>query len=231
MQQFKNLTLIGTSHVAVQSLQEVSEIILKVQPKVVALELDKARFTALMSDKKRKKITIKDIMAMGVKGFLFNWIGAWVEKKIGRMVGVKPGSEMKLGAKLAREIGARIALVDRDIRITIKRLFKQLTRKEKLRFVWDIIKGLFHPKRSREEFEKFDLRKVPSEKLISELLEKVKVRYPSVYKTLVTERNEHMAQNLYKLMNLNNTDKIVAIVGAGHEKEIISLIKKQGERK
>ena len=46
--------------------------------------------------------------------------------------------------------------------------------------------------------------------------------YPSVYRVLIAERNVYMSKNLYNLLTLNK--KIVAVVGAGHEEEIISLI-------
>ena len=52
-----------------------------------------------------------------------------------------------------------------------------------------------------------------------------KKRYPNLYKVLIEERNEIMANNLSKIMELEPDKKIVAIVGAGHEEEMIKLIK------
>jgi pheromone shutdown protein TraB len=224
MQVFKNLTLLGTSHVAIESVKQAQDIILSKQPRIVALELDKGRFLSLMQKKKREKVSFRMIRRFGVKGFLFSLIGAWIEEKIGKMVGVSPGSEMKIAAITAAKIKADIALIDQDIRITIKHLFKYITWKEKLRFIGDIIKGIILRK---SEVEQFDLRKVPPEKIIKELLKKTKKRYPGFYKALVQERNVYMAKNLYKIMNKYKEEKIVGLVGAGHEKEMISLIKKE----
>jgi len=58
---------------------------------------------------------------------------------------------------------------------------------------------------------------------VKKLTMMLKKSYPSVYNTLIKERNEIMAKNLYNLMNFG---KIVAVVGAGHEDEIIGLIEK-----
>ncbi|MDD5133223.1 MAG: TraB family protein [Candidatus Nanoarchaeia archaeon] len=215
---YKNLTLIGTSHIAIQSIEEVKTIIREKKPEIVALELDKPRFQALLS-KKKYKLRLRDIQRFGLKGFLFNFIGAFAEKKMGKLVGVTPGSEMRVAIREAREINAQIALIDQDISITLRRLSQKLTWKEKFRFIKDVIKSLF----VREKIN-FDLKKVPDQKTIDKLTKNVKKQYPNFYLVLVDERNKYMAQNLYNLMQQDNS--IIAIVGAGHEKEIINEIKK-----
>lgn len=222
MKRYRNLTIIGTSHIAVESVKLVEKVILDKKPDIVALELDRLRFASLISGKKRK-LKLKDIKQLGLKGFLINFIGAWIEKKLGELVGTPPGSDMLKAAYTAKSIGADIALIDQDIRITLRRLNKTITWKEKLRFPWDIIKGLI----LRKPIVKFDLRKVPSEAIIEKLINKVKEDYPSFYKVLVEERNKVMSKNLYKLMSLNKS--IVAIIGAGHEKDIIKLVKEQAK--
>jgi len=218
MKQYKNLTLIGTSHIAIQSIKEVKNTIISKKPDVVAIELDLLRFKAIMSGKKNK-IRVSDIRKIGIKGFLFNLIGAWAEKKLGEIVGIKPGSEMVTATKVAYNMKSDIALIDRDIRITMKKLSKTVTIREKLRFIYDIIKGII----LRKPIIKFDLRKVPEEKIIKELTEKLKKNYPSFYKILISERDSFMAKNLYNLMKDYNN--VIAVVGAGHETSIIERIK------
>lgn len=219
MRRYKNLVIIGTSHIAIESVREVERVVQSEKPQIVAIELDRIRFAALISPKKRK-LSWKDIRQIGFKGFIFNVVGAWVEKKLGEMVGTPPGSDMLKAIQTAKEVKADIALIDQDIRITLKRLTKSITWKEKFQFLYDILKGLI----LRKPVVKFDLRKVPSEKVIKKLLGKVKKDYPSFYKTLIEERNLVMSKSLYNLMLLNKS--IVAIVGAGHEEDIIQLIKK-----
>ena len=69
---------------------------------------------------------------------------------------------------------------------------------------------------------------VPDEKTIKMLTSQVKKYYPSLYKILIKERNFFMAKALYNLMSKNPDKTIVAIVGAGHEKDLISIIKLHG---
>lgn len=224
MKTYKNLYLIGTSHIAKQSVEEVEKVILEIKPKIVALELDQRRFFALMHAAKRK-FSFKDIRKVGAKGFVFQLLGFWAEKKLGNMVGVPPGSEMKKAAEIAGKVKANLALIDEDIEKVLKRFSKRVTWREKGRFVKDILFSLF----SKKHKIKIDLTKVPEEKVIKKLTAQVKQKYPSFYKTIIEERNEYMAKNLYKLMNLEKEGFIVAVVGAGHEKELIRLIKHENK--
>ena len=82
---YKNLTIIGTSHIAKQSLQEVENSINKIKPEIIALELDRKRYYSL-THKTKRKLKLRDIKRIGFKGYLFNLIGAWVEKKLGKLV-------------------------------------------------------------------------------------------------------------------------------------------------
>lgn len=219
MVKYKNLTIIGTSHIAIESIEEIKKEILENKPDIIALELDKPRFQSLMS-KQKPKFNFKALRQIGLKGFLLNMIGAWVEKKLGETVGVMPGEDMKTAALLAKEHKLMLALIDQDISITLKKLSKEITWREKFRFFWDIIKSIV----IRKPIVKFDLTKVPDEKVIKKLTDQVKKNYPTIHRILIAERNEVMAKNLYKLMQ---TDKnILAIVGAGHKTDIIKLIKK-----
>lgn len=224
MKAYKNLHIVGTSHIAIESVKAVENTITKIKPKIVAIELDKKRFYSLISKKKRK-VTLKDIKKIGLKGFLFNLIGAWAEDRLGKTVGMKPGSEMKKAIQTAKKVKADLALVDQDIEITLKRLSAEITWKEKVRFFIEVIKIFLFKKPEII----FDLTKVPDKKIITKLTNKLKKNYPSFYKVLIKERNEHMAKALYKLMTLNQDKDIVAIMGAGHEEDIIKLIKNENK--
>lgn len=222
MQKYKNLTIIGTSHISIESIKEVKAAISSLKPEIIALELDRPRFLALTTNKKHY-VSVKKL---GAKAYLINQLGAWIEKKLGNLVGISPGQEMKEAISLAKKNKIKIALIDRDIRKTLNKIANNLSGREKSRFIFDLIKSFFI-----KSGEKIDLRKVPPEKLIQTLLKEFKKRYPALYKILIEERNEIMAKNLYTLINTNTNEKIIAILGAGHETEIIKQIKKWDSQK
>ena len=214
----KNLVIIGTSHISVESIKEVQSKILKLKPDIIALELDSKRFYALTA--KHKKIDLLDIKKIGLKGYLFNLIGSYLEKRLGRLVGISPGSEMLEAIRIAKKLNIKIALIDQDIEITLKNLSKTITWKEKLKFLWSIITIPI-----QKHKVEFDLKKVPSEKTIKKLIAQIKKQYPSLYKTLIQDRDIYIAKSLYNLTSSNPEKKIIAVVGAGHESSIIKLIK------
>ncbi len=218
MIKYKNLYLIGTSHISRESVEEVEKTILKVKPRFVALELDKRRLR-LLEDKTQSRLRLRDVKSLGIKGFLLNLIGAWFEKRMGKKVGIEPGSEMKKAIELSRQFNIHLVLIDQDIKFTITKFLSRITRREKLKFLKDLIF-------SREDVS-LDIKKVPNQKEIRKIITKIKKDYPSFYLTIIKERNEYMAQNLYNLMQKYPENNIVGVVGAGHEKEIVGEIKLQ----
>ena len=218
---YKNVYILGTSHISRDSVSQVENFILNQKPDIVAIELDKKRFYALVQE--QKKASFKDMFHLGVKALLINIIGAYVEKKLGKIVGVSPGSEMKRAIELIKKNKLKLSLIDQDIDITLKKLSKAITIIVIFRFFGDIVKAVVFRKK---DIKLFDIRKVPSKKIIDNILIKIKERYPTIYATLIEERNEVMARNLYKLMNNYKDKKIFAVVGAGHESEIINIIKR-----
>ena len=216
MQHYHNLSIIGTSHISIESIKEVRNFIEKNKPEIIALELDQRRFIALTSKHKTKA---RDILKIGLGGYLINLIGSYIEKKLGKLVGVNPGSEMIEAINLAKKYNLSLALIDQEINITLKKLTK-ISFKEKFKIVKDIVKGMVFKK----EVIKFDLTKVPSQGMIDKLINKVKDDYPEIYNILIKERNEIMAKALYKIINMDKDKEILAVIGAGHEKEVIRLI-------
>jgi len=209
------LTLLGTSHIAQQSIKEINLAVEKDKPDIIAVELDLQRANALMNEE-QGKASVRDISKIGFKGYMFVKIGHYVQQKLGKSVGIAPGTEMKTAIQLAKQHQLQLALIDQPIQITLKRFSKELTWKEKGRFIADIFKGLFFPKRQLKKLGNFDLQKVPEQELIHTLITELKDRYPSIYKTLIEERNKYMVKQLIKLLRAHPEKKILAVVGAGH---------------
>jgi pheromone shutdown-related protein TraB len=219
MLKYKNLIIIGTSHIAESSIREIESVFQKENPDVVAIELDHNRLHAMLSDQKQN-YSPSAIRNLGLKGYLFALIGGFIQQKLGDVVGIAPGSDMLRAVRLAQENNKKIALIDQDIQVTISRLSKAIKWKEKLHFVVDLFSAPFAKKM------RIDLRKVPEKELIKKLLRLMKKRYPGVHRVLVEERNKLMALKLSALIDNFHDSKIMAVVGAGHEDDLLALIKK-----
>ncbi|MEK6916141.1 MAG: TraB domain-containing protein [Nanoarchaeota archaeon] len=221
MKNFKNITLVGTSHVSDESVKLVKSAFKEVNPAIIAVELDKNRLYALKNKVKRPK-NLELIKTFGIGGFLFYIIGEVVQKKVGKLVNIEPGSEMLTAFNLAKENNAMIALIDRDIVITMRRFSKNFKKRELFRLLVDSFK-------SSPEGVSFDIKKIPGDELVRTVVKHVKKRYPSLYKVLIDERDIHMASQLKRLSDLYPEKNILAVVGAGHIDGIIGYLNSNKE--
>ena len=220
------ITIIGTSHIAQESIEEVKQTLLLENPDILAVELDIHRLYALQQPK-RHRISLYAIKEVGVKGFLFALLGSWASQKLGKIVGVIPGEEMLTAVKCAKQQGLELALIDQPIDITLKKLSQRLTWNEKWHFVVDIVKALLFRESEMKKLgiDSFDLRKVPSKTIIKKLIATVKERYPNLYSVLIDDRNRFMARKLKHLQVQYPEKHIVAVVGVGHEDDIKRLLR------
>jgi len=217
------LTFIGTSHIAKESVDKVAKVLEQERPDILALELDPDRFHGLMQ-KQRGRPGLAHLRRMGVKAFVLALLGMWAEEKLGKMVGVAPGDEMKNAIRTAKRLKIDIMLIDQDLSITLRRLSSQLTWRERWNFVKDIVKGVVFRKTDLGDLGSIDLSKVPESELIRKMMDIVKVRYPTFYRVLVAERNVVMADNLLHMLAQFPEARIVAVVGAGHVEGIKELM-------
>src|SRR3989344_6827887 len=112
--------IIGTSHIAQESVNKIKSTIERTKPQVVAVELDQMRLYGLINNQK-SKISLRDIRTIGFKGYLFALLGSYVQKKLGKLVGLAPGSDMLTAVKIAQKNNIPFALIDRIIEITLRR--------------------------------------------------------------------------------------------------------------
>jgi pheromone shutdown-related protein TraB len=208
--------IVGTSHISKDSVNKIKETIDRINPGIVAVELDKQRLYALQNNINRSP-RLSDIPKIGLQGFLFALIGGYIQKKLGNIVGIKPGSDMLTAVTYGTEKQAEIALIDRNIQITMKRFSKYFSWKDKWNMLVDVFKGFF----SKEYRLEFDLEKVPSDKIIEKLMGIMEKRYTGIYQVLVHERNIYMSEKIYELLQKNPEKDIVVVVGAGHKKGMI----------
>lgn len=219
--------IIGTSHIAQESINEIKKAFSEIKPDIVAVELDVGRAQGLMSGVKAR-VSLANIAQIGVKGYLFAKMGQIVQQKLGQSIGISPGTEMKTAMELAKKEHLKIALIDQPIQKTLRNFSKELTWKEKFRFLGDVFKGLLFPKRQMRKIglDHLDLSKVPEGKLITLMMTQLKDRYPSIYKTLVEDRNKYMVKQIIKLLRENPDKKILVVVGAGHKEGMEELFLK-----
>ncbi len=208
------LTIIGTAHVSQESVDEVKDAIYEQQPDVVAIELDRGRFTRLkeemMGIEHDDTISVSKIIKENKVGLFFTTtLLSYFQSKIGADVDVAPGSEMIGAIEASEDLGIPIALIDRDINTTLQRALNKMGFIEKAKFLFGLIGSVF----GLGDDEDIDIEDLKNPENLDELMEMFKDEAPSVHEVLVHERDAYLAGSIMRIPQ----DHVIAVVGAGHK--------------
>ena len=214
------LTIIGTAHVSAESVEEVKDVIYELQPDRVAIELDLPRYTKLknsmMGIEEDDSISVTKIIKENKVGlFLLTTVLSYFQSKIGDEVDVAPGSEMVGAIEAAEDLGIPIALIDRNINITLERALNRMSFFEKIKFLIGILS-------TDTDDEEIDIEDLKNPDNLEDLLGMFKDEAPGIYDVLVHERDAYLAGSLLRIPE----DKVVAVVGAGHQPGINAYLDK-----
>lgn len=221
MQMPSQIIIVGTAHVSEKSVAEVIETIEREKPDIVAVELCKGRYDALKGKVGVSKVPIKDLLSEGkVYFFLVHWLLAYVQKKIGDDMGVKPGAEMISAIDAAEAAGAQVALIDRDIQITLQRFWSKMKLIEKLRMGGALLGAALGFGGGKD----FDIDTITDQDMVTMLIEELRSIAPTAAVVLIDERDAYIAGNLVRAA-AGGGKKIVAVVGAGHRSGIEKFLK------
>jgi pheromone shutdown-related protein TraB len=217
------IILVGTAHISKESVEEVKKAIKDYKPDVVAVELCKRRHEAITKkDKWENTPVTKLLKSNNAYLMLAQTFLSSIQRRLGKEYGVEPGSEMIAAMDVAKENNIDVALVDRDISITLKRAWRKMGFGEKFKLTWEFLKAILGYE--EEDAEDLDLEKLMDQDVISALMEEFGEIAPSVAEVLIHERDVYIAK---KILDESKKGKVVAVVGAGH----IKGIKKQLEKK
>ena len=142
------MKIIGTAHVSQESVEEVKDAIYEHQPDVVAIELDRGRYTKLkqemMGIEQDETISVTKIIKENKVGLFFTTtLLSYFQSKVGADLDVAPGSEMIGAIEASEDLGIPIALIDRDISITLQRALNKMGFMEKAKFMFSLIASAF----------------------------------------------------------------------------------------
>jgi len=211
------IVIVGTAHVSEKSVQEVTKAIEEIRPDIVAVELCPARYRALTGQEEEQEIKISELLSGGkLYVFMVQWFLAYIQKKIGSEMGVKPGAEMLAAIEAAKRTGARVALVDRDVTITIQRFWSAMGIVDKAKLIFALI-----PAALGWGDEDIDIEHITQDDIVSQMISEFRKISPSAASVLVDERDAYIARNL---VQLSYEGRVLAVVGAGHKSGIKSYL-------
>ncbi|MCK5807870.1 TraB/GumN family protein [bacterium] len=209
----KELFLIGTAHISANSVKLVESVITEIQPDTIAVELDKRRLDVLQNQKRYKETDVVEILkSKKVLFFAAQLMLTAYQKKMAKKTGVMPGAEFKKAVEMAAESGAKIVTADRDISITLKRTFNEMTLKEKAGLLGGMLLGS-----DDEDIDEEKIEELKNADTLTQLIGEMGEALPSVKRVILDERDTYLATQIVN----NLGTKTVAVVGAAHVPGII----------
>jgi pheromone shutdown-related protein TraB len=205
----KEFLIVGTAHVSKESTDLVKTTIEAEQPDTVCVELCDSRYQSIRHKNRWQDMNIiKVIKEKKTFLLLSNLLLASFQKRIADKLDIQPGAEMIQAIDSADALEANIVLADRDIRVTLSRIWR-------VTGLWDKLKIIFQLALSMgdvDEITEEDVEKMKQEDMLQSLLSEVEKSLPVLREILIDERDRYLAQKI----KMSPGNKIVAVVGAGH---------------
>jgi pheromone shutdown-related protein TraB len=205
----RSIYLVGTAHVSASSADLVEKVIRERSPDTVCLELCDSRYETLTNPERWKETDLFSVIRSGRAYVLMaQLVLASFQRKLAEEFRIRPGEEMHRAMAVAEEVGADIALVDREIRTTLKRAWASAGFGTTLKMIWSLTLSLFN----REAVSEEQIEKLKGSDELAMMMEEFSGALPGVKTALIDERDQYLAAKI--LASSGNT--VVAVVGAGH---------------
>ncbi len=208
-----NYTLLGTAHVSRASVDAVNEMIREGGFDAVAVELCESRYDSLTNPDAWHKMDLFKVIREGKAGLLAaNLALGSYQRRLADQFGIEPGAEMKAALDRAKEQNLPHLLIDRDISITLKRVFRKVGFLERISLLGGIVFSMF----SREEITEADIEKLKQGDVLESTFAEFAEQSEPLYDVLIAERDQFMAARLRQEALQNTHANVLAVVGAGH---------------
>jgi pheromone shutdown-related protein TraB len=205
----KKITILGTAHVSKESADHAEALINSLHPDTVCVELCESRYHAIRNKKRWQETDIVQVIKDKKAFFLLsNLILTSFQKRIADKFGIQPGEEMVRAMEAGEKVGAQIYLVDRDIRITLSRVWRAMGFWSRMKLMVQMLLSLGDVEDIQEE----DIEKMKQEDVLETLLAEIGKSMPELREILIDERDAYLSQKIKTAPG----ETLVAVVGAGH---------------
>ncbi len=208
-------TLLGTAHVSRKSAETVAAALAGGDYDAVAVELCASRHQALTNPDAWRDMDLIKIIREGKAGLVAASLalGAY-QRRLAEQFGIEPGAEMRAALEGAERRQLPYLLIDRDIGVTLKRVFRAVKFWEKMSIFSGLIASLF----SREQISEEEIEKLKQGDMLENTFAEFAAQSESLYDSLISERDRYMAAALRQKALDHDATRVLAVVGAGHLK-------------
>lgn len=209
----KIIVLIGTAHLSQYSTDLVKLVIEEERPDTVCVELDEKRYQALSKRQSWQNLDLKQLIRdKQLPTLLVNLLLASYQKKLGGQMGTVPGAELLAAAQTAEALNIPVTLCDRDVRVTLRRAWRNTPFWQKGYLLGAMLASFFE----KQELDEEKLTEMRKKDALAQLIDELGASLPQAKRVLIDERDVFMAERIKHAEG----SRIVAVVGAGHVRGI-----------
>ncbi|PRY69824.1 TraB/GumN family protein [Halomonas ventosae] len=208
-------TLLGTAHVSAESAADVRALIRSGEFDAVAIELCDSRHHSLTNPDALGEQDLFQIFRQGKAGMVAASLalGAF-QQRVAEQSGIEPGAEMRAALEESRAAGLPLLLIDRDVGITLKRIYHNVPWWQRL----SLFSGLLGSVLSRQQVSAEEIERLKEGDVLESTFSEFAAESASLYTPLISERDRYMVLRLAEDADPGRYRQVLVVIGAGHMK-------------
>lgn len=207
--------IVGANHMSSESAALVNSVLEAVKPDSVCVELDQKRYETFVNGANWKELDIVEVFKQKkATMLLMQVLFGGFQKKLALDVKDKVGGEVRSAISYVEQNRKELCLVDRDVNITFKKIWRTMTFREKLYLPITFFESFDVSEDLSEEESIKELMKMD---MVDSFFNQLKQRFPNIYQQMISERD------LYQVSKIKESpgEVIVVILGKAHVKGVL----------
>ena len=216
-------TILGTAHVSKASADAVQSFIDEGDFDAVAIELDRNRYNNLTNPDALAELDLFQVIRSGRAGMVAaNLALSAFQQRVAEQFDIEPGQEMRVAIKAANEADLPLLLVDRDIGVTLNRVYRSVPWWQRFTLMAGIVASLF----SNEEVTEEEIEKLKEGDMLEATFTEFAESSEKLYTPLIAERDAYMAAKLregtrtVRDSEAPHYENVLVVIGAGSPQRV-----------
>lgn len=207
------VTLLGTAHVSRTSAEKVKELIETGEYDAVAVELCPSRYNSIIDPDALAKMDLFQVVRDGKASMVAASLalGAF-QQKAAEQMGIQPGAEMREAIDCAKAAKLPVLLVDREVGITLKRIYRNVPWWRRMNLVAGLVASVVSSEKVSEE----EIERLKEGDILESTFAQFAEEEQDLFKPLIGERDHYMVARLQQEIAKHPHENILVVIGAGH---------------
>jgi len=213
----RKVTLLGTAHVSRASAEQVEQMLATGEYDAVAVELCPSRHHAIVNPDSLAKMDLFQVIKEGKATMVAASLalGAY-QQRLADQFGIEPGAEMRTAVSKAGEAELPVLLIDREIGVTLKRVYSNVPWWKRM----NLVSGLIASVVTKEKVSEEEVERLKEGDMLESSFSQFAEQAEELFTPLIDERDRYMAARIRQEMEGTEHQHVLAVLGAGHLKGI-----------